>query len=86
MRKERSKSNDIQIAKERLESALGGYSRCLLEVRLEEEEIPITDSALQNASELYAEKLISTVEISAHNLIEADMDNLRAILGRHSDT
>ena len=76
---QKKKNNDFRIARERLESALCEYSRCLLESRLEEEKLPITESALQNAGEIYSEKLMGTIEICASNLVETDISNLKGI-------
>ena len=76
------KSKDATNAKLKVETALCEYCAILLRDRLAEEGKALTDETLKGAAELYAEKLINTVGISAHNLIEADMDNLRAIFER----
>ena len=76
------KSKDAADAKIKLEAALCDYCAILLRNRLAEEGKALTVETLKGAAELYAEKLINTVGISAHNLIEVDMDNLRAIFER----
>lgn len=73
------KSADASYAKIKLEAALRDYCAILLSNRLAEEGKALTSETLKGAAELYAEKLINTIEISAGNLIEIDMDNLSAI-------
>ena len=73
------KSADTAYAKLKLEAALRDYCAILLSDRLAEEGKALTSDTLKGAAERYAEKLINTVEISAINLIEIDMDNLSAI-------
>ena len=75
-------SKDATDAKLKVEAALCEYCAILLRDRLAEEGKVLTEETLKGAAELYAEKLINTVGISAHNLIETDIDNLRAIFER----
>ena len=62
-----------------LECLLYDYGRIELKERLGDEKIPISTSALDNAAEIYSEKLMKTLEICMSNLIEADVSNLRSI-------
>ena len=70
----------LQKSKRQLENSLCEYSKYIFQSRMAEECIPITDTALDNAAEIYAENLLPTIDICLSNLIENDVSNLKSIL------
>ena len=77
--KRRNRQNLDSNTRLQLECSLFNYGRNLLKERMREEKIPISSEALDEASEIYSQKIIKTIEICMNNLIEHDISNLMGI-------